>query len=183
MLKAALLLPTLLTLAISGCVSQPVKPVAGALEVIDDGFGSVVSVTSARYTEKWPNDAGTFSYFLMSTIERKTGSVTRGVVFRDTYNRNSWKFWRYAATNYGDDLQVKIADRKVNGCAKYAGCNYTESFMAIIPDAAIWKAGSSSISIKVGSQAAGSHTVTIAAQDLSAFLELEGATARGLMSK
>lgn len=149
------------------------------LEVIDDGFSGTVSVTSARHNEMWPDDAGTFSYFLLSTIDRRTGSVLRGVVFRDTYSRHDWKFWRYAATDSAN-LQVKINDRKVNGCARYTGCSYTESFVVIIPDDVAGKAGASGLSIKVGSQAAGSHVVSIKPNDLSAFLEMERSTAKML---
>lgn len=74
-----------------------------------------------------------------SFVDRKTGDVEHWIIYREFYEAQRAKRWRFAATDSAEDLRVIPIESKLSTCSR-GSCLFEESVGVVVPHQTLEKA-------------------------------------------
>lgn len=157
----------------TGCAHRPPGPTTAPAAVTDNKFATAISVTGKKIEDGDYYGNPAYTYFILSTVDKKTGAVTRGIVFNNVYGGSGWKFWNYASTDEPKNLRVTIIDRTTGSCSRYMGCYHSESISMAIDDDTLQSGLRNGINVSISAKHTKPIVISFSASYVQEFYSLE----------
>lgn len=177
--------PLLISIAAAACATTP--PQQGPSRIAEpktsaSPYDAYITVSSATFGLDPSWGAPTKRYLLLTTIDKKTGATTRGLVFSHHYDESRWRFWSTASTSNAEPLRILSTKRDIGRCSP-ASCFHDEIISAEIPDPIAQTAATAGLAVRFRSASGSEQYIYFNPAAVAELLALEKKAASSLDSR
>lgn len=143
------LLAILAALAPFASMSQPAPDWRQHVTITDSRFEKNIKLEgrSATFGSLYGRPAKTT--YLVTLVNKTTGTAEHILVFSDMYEGRGWRFWDAASTNSAQTLKVLKVQRDLPGrCYPDTGCLHHEVVGAELPESMLREAATGDVQIR-----------------------------------